>query len=148
MGDMNQEVTINATAAARLKAQGEFICEHCGACCTGCTPIQLCETDLKRWVDYFEKSLKVIIRRHVKVYKEGRQQKIAIKKDLPCKFYIPGKGCRIYEARPEVCRTFPFLSGESMDSETFIVHESCLGALKVYNRMIQTGEIKGTEEKS
>jgi Fe-S-cluster containining protein len=148
MGSMNQEIKLNDTAIMRIRAQEEFICEHCGNCCTLCFPLEVNERDIRRWADYFKKTLKITIRRHVKTFKEGKQTKLAIKTDRPCKFYIPGKGCRIYQVRPEICKKFPFLSGEDANSEHFVVMGDCPGAVKVYERMLKDGEVKTIEEKS
>jgi len=130
---------INATYAARLRAQEEFVCENCGNCCTQCAPIDVTKEDLERIAKHFNKTPAVAARRHCKPNPINRNI-LAIKHDVPCKFYKKGR-CSIYEARPEVCRNHPFLSGEHPESARFIVPSHCLGAIKVYEKMKERGEI-------
>jgi hypothetical protein len=131
---------INATYAARLRAQEEFKCEECGNCCTQCAPIDVTMEDLKRIADYFGKSLKVAARRHCRINPDGGS--LIIKHDRPCKFYdLRNKKCKIYEARPEVCRLHPFLSSEPIESPRFTVPIHCEAACKVYDKMKEREEI-------
>ena len=132
---------VNATYAARLKAQEEFKCTNCGNCCTQCAPIDVTMEDLKRIADYFGKSLKVAAKRHCKI-NPANGRTLIIKHDKPCKFYdLKNKRCKIYEARPEVCRLHPFLSSEPVESSTFTVPLHCEAACKVHDKMIERGEI-------
>jgi Fe-S-cluster containining protein len=132
---------LNPTAQARLKAQGEFVCEHCGNCCTQCRPITVSPEDLKRLANFFGKTEKITFRRHCKINPDDPGM-IILKRDSPCKFYDPEKGCKIYEARPTVCRQHPFLSSEPVWSDRFLVPEHCCAAVKVYEKMLERGEIK------
>ena len=127
-------IYLNPTAQARIKAQEKFKCEECGNCCTQCYPITINEKDLNRLAEHFGKSVKVAFKRHCKLSEDKKM--IVFKQDLPCKFYdLKKKRCKIYEARPDVCRMHPFLSGEDPSSETFRVPSHCPGALKVYEEM-------------
>jgi Fe-S-cluster containining protein len=131
---------VNATYAARLKAQEEFKCSDCGNCCTGCAPIDVTMEDLKRIADHFGKSLKVAARRHCRI--NPANGSLIIKHDRPCKFYdLKNKKCKIYEARPEICRLHPFLGSEPVESREFIVPLHCEAACKVYDGMKERGEI-------
>ena len=132
-------IYLNPMAQARIKAQEQFKCEECGHCCTQCAPITISEGDLKRMAAYFGKSLKTAFKRYCTLSTDRTM--IIFKHDKPCKFYDSVKGCKIYEARPDVCRMHPFLSGESADSDTFIVPEFCKPAVKVYEEMRKRGEV-------
>jgi Fe-S-cluster containining protein len=131
---------INPTYAARLKAQKEFECSDCGNCCTQCAPIDVTMEDLKRIADYFGKSMKVAAKRHCRI--NPANGLLFIKHDRPCKFYgLKNKKCKIYEARPEICRLHPFLSSEPIESREFMVPLHCEPACKVYEKMKERGEI-------
>ncbi len=132
---------INATYAARLKAQEEFECNNCGNCCTQCAPIDITLEDLQRLAAHFGKSLKTTAKRHCKPNPyTGRG--LVIKQDRPCKFYdSKNKKCKIYESRPEVCRKHPFLSSEPEWSNSFMVPLHCKSACEIHKKMIERGEI-------
>lgn len=133
---------LNPTAQARIKAQMQFECENCGACCTTCTPIEVSDRDVERLAEFYKKKPMVIVKRHCKRNPENPKA-LALKKDRPCKFYdLEKKRCKIYEARLDCCRSFPFLSHEPMWSNRYKVPEYCKGAMKIYQKMLENGEVK------
>jgi len=150
---------MNETYKKRIEFQIKFMtegwCENCGRCCEELSPIELYSQDLYKLAEAvagheitdkeeMKKFLKIAYKRHVKHYPKSKDQyRTCMKKDKPCKFRdIEGKKCNIYENRPIVCQRYPFLSGEPADSNTFIVPDSCPGAVKMYEELKKMGEIE------
>jgi Fe-S-cluster containining protein len=87
----------------------QFECLKCGSCCTGAPGyVYLSENDIVSIAGFLKKDKVSFIReytRHVTVFGERRLSLIE-RKNYDCVFF---KGiCRIYEARPYQCRSFPF----------------------------------------
>ncbi len=84
-----------------------FSCQKCGKCCRIPNGIvHLTEKDIERIAEFFDSSLEEIFSRFT-----HREQKYRVLNELlngDCIFFREGKGCIIYSARPEQCRTFPF----------------------------------------
>lgn len=71
-------------------------CTRCGKCCTSYA-VELNDEDLKR----FSSS-------EIEILEDGRRR-LKRRDDSSCIFYDAEKrACRIYERRPDSCRTFPF----------------------------------------
>jgi Fe-S-cluster containining protein len=60
----------------------------------------------------------------------------AFKATAPCRFYDGAeKGCKIYQARPMVCRCSPFLSPSQIGLQGVEIYEDCPASLESYKRI-------------
>lgn len=84
-----------------------FECQRCGNCCTKTKHIKLTQRDIARMIAGYGLHRDSFVTHntpHGNKFLAGD----FIKHDHPCQFYdasIPG--CKIYDARPTVCRKFP-----------------------------------------
>ncbi|MBN2857673.1 MAG: YkgJ family cysteine cluster protein [Candidatus Delongbacteria bacterium] len=84
-----------------------FECKKCGNCCVGNGYVFIFPVDLERLIEKSGFNLEELQRTYLStvdgytVFRDGGSG--------ACIFWDPiVKGCRIYEARPTQCRTFPF----------------------------------------
>lgn len=96
-----------------------FDCRMCGHCCEGRGGIVVSAKDLERLSahmgvgpDEFEL-----------LWGERRGRKLHIRagEDGSCVFFDHGKGCMVHEAKPDICRAWPFFRGNLVDEESFIL---------------------------
>lgn len=114
-------------------SQLAFQCQRCGWCCIHCDPITLTASDIVAISNYLKKPLHVVSRKYTHIHKTTH--KPSIKRIQPCGFYdTVAKTCKIYPARPLVCRSWPFMSGENgVNDESFVgVPMECPGAVQAY----------------
>lgn len=85
-----------------------FECQRCGRCCTNRGPytfVFLSAADVSALADSLGLSRESFLARHTSEH-EGRT---TLRTDLPrCEFQSEDGGCRVYSARPEQCRSWPF----------------------------------------
>ena len=88
-----------------------YDCAKCPAyCCAIYDRVQVTKRDINRLARHFNVSYEVAERRNTGLWKDER---VLRRKADPifgkaCKFLDPQtRGCTIYHARPEVCRTYP-----------------------------------------
>ncbi len=86
-----------------------FVCERCGECCIKYV-VKLSKADIERIKKkgYSEREFVEID----KNLPEPTKTVLRKKEDYSCVFLKGGKGnyhCQIYDARPNVCRRYPFL---------------------------------------
>lgn len=83
-----------------------FECTGCGKCCTGESgTIFVNDEEADRIAEVLGMSREKFLEKHAYPYKGGHS--IRERENGDCVF-LDGKLCRIYEARPTQCRTFPF----------------------------------------
>ncbi len=124
---------LSPVEALRMLAQLVFKCQRCGWCCEHCDPVNLEKSDIIALSEYLKKPLKTIVRKYTRIHETAKIT--SFKKTAPCKFYNPiTKTCRIYPARPIVCRSWPFLSGSvDVDLKASVdVPMECPGAVEAY----------------
>lgn len=94
-------------AAPWYAAGLRFSCQRCGACCTG-TPgyVWVRPGEAAALAALLGVATDHFLSRHTRRALGG----VSLKEqpDGRCEFYEPGKGCRVYAARPRQCRTWPF----------------------------------------
>jgi len=79
-------------------------CSHCGTCCTQSSPIFIHRDEINLLL-IFKPSLNEEI-----IQNKEYTQHYMFKEDLPCKFHDPEiNRCKIYNFRPQVCRTYPLV---------------------------------------
>ncbi len=110
-----------------MALQAIFKCENCGYCCKNENPIIICQQDIKKIAKYLDISYKKVRINYVR--SEGG--KLFIKSSKPCIFYDNDKKCTIYEARPLVCRAYPYLNMKTDFSiETVPAIGRCPGSIE------------------
>lgn len=109
----------------RIWAQLDFKCQRCGICCQVADPIDIYPKDIRRLASHFNISVKVAVEEFT-VPHPNEPDLRAFKYSAPCRFYDESiKGCKIYQARPMVCRCSPFLSPGQIGLEGIEIYEEC-----------------------
>jgi Fe-S-cluster containining protein len=106
----------------RIQIQMDFQCQRCGHCCQVADPI-------------FNISEKEVIEEYT-IPHPSETDLLAFKASEPCRFYdAAGKGCKIYQARPMVCRCSPFLSPSQIGLQGVEIYEDCPASEESYKRI-------------
>lgn len=103
-----------------------FDCKMCGHCCHGEGGIVVSPTDLSRLCEHLSMSSEEFIA----AYGEYRNGKLKIRtaESLDCIFFQAGKGCAVHEAKPDICRAWPYFRGNLVDKESLeMAKEFCPG---------------------
>ena len=109
----------------RIQAQLDFQCKRCGFCCQVADPIDIYPKDIRRLASYLSISIEEVIEEYTMPHPTEPDLR-AFKRTAPCRFYDEGKkGCKIYQARPMVCRCSPFLSPGQIGLHGVEVYEDC-----------------------
>jgi Fe-S-cluster containining protein len=91
-------------------------CSHCGTCCKESSPIFIHRDELNLLLR-FNPDLK-----HEIVINNEYPEHYKFKEDLPCKFHnLESKRCKIYDTRPQVCRSYPLVLIGNDDKPRYIV---------------------------
>lgn len=107
-------------------ANEPFDCRMCGHCCHGEGGIVVSPTDLQRICLHMELSPEAFI----EAYCEQRNGKLKIRSGdtLDCIFFTPGEGCAVHEAKPDICRAWPYFRGNLVDRESLeLAKDFCPG---------------------
>lgn len=119
-----------------------FRCTGCGDCCTGAPgAVWLDDADVARLARHLELTPKEFEERHVRRL-VGRRSLLE-RFDGDCEFFDrEGRGCRVYEARPTQCRTYPWWPANLASPEAWReVCEACEGA-RVTEPLVSADEIR------
>jgi Fe-S-cluster containining protein len=109
----------------RIWAQLDFQCQRCGICCQVADPIDIYPKDIRRLASHFSISVEEAIEEFT-IPHPIEPDLWAFKVSAPCRFYDEAiKGCKIYPARPMVCRCSPFLSPGQIGLEGVEIYEDC-----------------------
>lgn len=110
--------------------QNVFTCKRCGHCCHGSGGIILMRKDVARLAAHFSMEAPAFLAAYAEE-KAGRER-LRCSDDGYCIFYDHGlKGCGAHEARPDVCRAWPFFAGNLLDETSFdMVSADCRGILR------------------
>lgn len=90
-----------------------FDCEKCPAfCCSIYERVAVTKRDVKRLAKHFQITTEQAAQRYTRVHKDSGDRVLKRAKDSllgeSCKFLDKQtRGCRIYHARPDVCRQYP-----------------------------------------
>jgi Fe-S-cluster containining protein len=84
-----------------------FKCNGCGECCRWSGSVLLTESDIAKLAIHLGLSEADFIERHTRLAPNRIQLALLDQKDESC-FFLKDNRCRVYDARPEQCRTFPF----------------------------------------
>jgi Fe-S-cluster containining protein len=98
----------------RIQIQMDFQCQRCGTCCQVADPIDIYPKDIRRLPSFFNNSKEEAIEEYT-IPHPSEPDLWAFKIAAPCRFYDElQKECKLYQARPMVCRCNPFLSPDQI----------------------------------
>lgn len=121
----------------RIQIQMDFQCERCGICCKEADPIDLYPKDIRRLASYFNMSEAEAIKEFT-IPHPNEPDLLAFKESAPCRFFDESRSlCRIYQARPMVCRCSPFLSPGQIGLQGIEIYEDCPSAGRSHQRIIR-----------
>ena len=87
------------------------------------------QRDLPRLLVYFNMEKADFLARYTEIF-DGKPVLIT-GEDGFCYFFKEGRGCTIHEARPDVCRAWPYFRGNLIDEFSFaMAKEDCPGIVK------------------
>ena len=87
------------------------------------------QRDLPRLLVYFNMEKADFLARYTEIF-DGKPVLITGEDDF-CYFFEEGRGCTIHEARPDVCRAWPYFRGNLIDEFSFaMAKEDCPGIVK------------------
>lgn len=90
-----------------------FACKCCGECCRGQGGIILGRKDSARLAEFFGIAVDAF---HALYAEEKRyKRRLLTGEDGACVFFVDGARCGIHEAKPDICRTWPFFRGNLED---------------------------------
>jgi Fe-S-cluster containining protein len=84
-----------------------FKCTGCGECCRWSGAVLLTDRDIVEMASLLELPEQEFIDHHTRLAPNRIQLALRDNTDGSCSF-LDGDRCRIYEAHPEQCRSFPF----------------------------------------
>ncbi len=91
-------------------------CSHCGTCCRESSPIFIHKDEINAILT-FKSDLKDDI-----VKNRDYEEHFMFKKDLPCRFHdFEANRCKIYDVRPQVCRTYPLVLVGDDDKSGYVI---------------------------
>lgn len=110
-------------------SEKSFSCKRCGHCCHGRGGIVVGQRDLPRLLAYFNMSEQDFLAKYTEIF-DGKPTLI-VGDDEYCYFFKEGQGCTIHEARPDVCRAWPYFRGNLIDEISFVMaKEDCPGIVQ------------------
>ena len=93
----------------------EHKCIGCGRCCH-CSPIVVSPKDIKVMAFHLGMDPREFKRQYTEVY-PGKPGISHFKQENPCAFLDENNRCKIYSARPDICRTYPLSGGRRIPIE-------------------------------
>ena len=106
-----------------------FACQLCGQCCHGKGGIVLRGSDQARLAAFLALPLDEFLQK----YTRGQGAKVYLSEgaDECCVFFTPHTLCTVHEARPDICRAWPFFRGNLVDPVSLsMAKEYCPGISK------------------
>ena len=96
-----------------------FACRMCGACCRGKGGIVVGPRDLLRLCAHLHLESEKFIALYG--YRQDGKIKIRTGPGNCCIFFLPGTGCSVHKAKPDICRAWPFFRGNMVDEESLVM---------------------------
>ena len=90
-------------------------CIGCGKCCY-CSPIVISGKDIRVMACKLGMNVKEFKKQYTEVY-PGSPGLSHFKKEGPCVFLDENNRCKIYDARPDMCRLYPLVKGARIPRE-------------------------------
>jgi Fe-S-cluster containining protein len=113
-------------APPRGEEQQRFDCRRCGRCCRGSGGIVAGVKDVRRLCGH----LRMNAADFAAAYAERRGGKLLIRAgdDGCCVFFKKDEGCAVHEAKPDICRAWPYFRGNLLDADSLeMAKEFCPG---------------------
>ncbi|WP_169852956.1 YkgJ family cysteine cluster protein [Anaerohalosphaera lusitana] len=97
-----------------------FECMGCGSCCAGPEEgyIWITRPEIQKLADFLGESVETVMQKYIKKVR-SRYSIVEDRKTKDCIFLVDtpeGRGCAIYDVRPNQCRTWPFWTGNLRSS--------------------------------
>lgn len=89
----------------------------CGRCCEGKGGIVLAARDRVRLAVHLGMTEESMLERYAETV--GGRVRLVTGDGGSCVFYDPQTGCTVHQARPDVCRAWPFFRGNLVDEESW-----------------------------
>jgi len=102
-------------------------CKQCGKCCH-CKPIVITPKDIKVMAFALNMNTKDFKEKYTEVY-PGIPGLSHFKNENPCVFLDENNRCKIYNARPNVCRDYPLMHGTRIPKECATLNELIMNLL-------------------
>lgn len=103
-----------------------FNCRRCGHCCHGRGGIVVGPRDLPRLAAHLGLPEAEFLARCTET--RAGKPVLLCGEDGYCLYYREGRGCAVHEARPDVCRAWPYFRGNLVDAVSFrMAAEDCPG---------------------
>ncbi len=84
-----------------------FDCTRCGRCCRGPGNVWISDSEIEALARLTGRSVEAF--RKIQVRRlGGRELVLRQKRNRDCVFWDESKGCSVYSARPQQCRSYPF----------------------------------------
>lgn len=90
-----------------------FTCSLCGECCQGKGGIVLRQSDQTRLAAFFNMPVGSFLKRYAE--QRGAKYHITVGSDGYCTFFDSQELCTVHQARPDICRAWPFFRGNLVD---------------------------------
>lgn len=104
-----------------------FSCQQCGQCCYGAGGIVLSDHDSQRLARFLNLDVQSFLDRFAEYVAE--KYRLQVGADNYCVFFQ--NGCSVHEAKPDVCRAWPFFRGNLQDSQSLeMAKDYCPGIRK------------------
>lgn len=103
-----------------------FDCRMCGCCCEGKGGIVVSPTDMPRLCAFLSLDEATFLQRYGVMH--NGKPKVRTGEDGNCIFFARGRGCTVHEAKPDICRAWPFFRGNMVDPASLrMAKEFCPG---------------------
>jgi len=97
------------------RLRDEHKCIGCGRCCH-CSPIVINPKDIRVMAYALHMTVKEFKKQYTEVY-PGKPGISHFKQENPCAFLDENNKCKIYNARPDICRDYPLSGGRRIPIE-------------------------------
>lgn len=117
-----------------------FVCKKCGHCCEGSGGIVLSFKDIERLCKF----LKIPEETFFSDFTDKQNRKRVLKSSNSnyCVFFKKGIGCSVHDAKPDICRAWPFFKGNLTDSVSLkMARDYCPGISPdcTFDEFVETG---------
>ncbi len=126
--DLSQARLDRAVAGHYAAVAGRIDCRTCGNCCKVMSP-ELAKKDVRRLAEVLLLPEDELIREYLQ---PGEDKGTYVSRQVPCPF-LQDKLCTVYEARPDVCRSFPNLHKRDFRSRLIQVVQNSTVCPTAYN---------------
>ncbi|MDR2054585.1 MAG: YkgJ family cysteine cluster protein [Desulfovibrio sp.] len=109
-----------------------FQCRMCGRCCEGRGGIVASPEDIARLSAFLHLTSEELVARYGE--QTGGKVKIRAGDTDCCVFFTREKGCTVHEAKPAVCRAWPYFRGNILDSESLGLAKAFCPGISPYIR--------------